>query len=183
MTAGSISIRHLDPPSDRDLDALCDVLLDCVAGGASVSFMAPLTPARARAFWAGVAESCARGERAVFGAFDEAGALLGTGQVVWSPSENQPHRGDVAKMLVHQRARGRGVGAALLEAVERHALAAGRTVLVLDTATPEAERLYMRAGWTRVGEIPQYALLPDGTPCATTIFYKALGPVPAGAPR
>ena len=174
----AVQVRHLDPIEPRDLDGLCEVLLDCVDGGASVSFMHPLTFERAHAFWSDVAASAARGERAVFAAFDAAGSIVGTAQVVWAQPENQPHRGDVAKMLVHRRARRLGVGAALLEAAERHALAAGRTVLVLDTASPDAERLYTRAGWTRVGEIPSYALLPDGTPCATTIFFKVLAPRP-----
>jgi GNAT superfamily N-acetyltransferase len=176
MTA--VHVRSLDPITPRDLDQLTEILIDCVEGGASVSFLRPLTRERARAFWAGVAGSAARGERVVLAACDEAGAILGTAQVVWAQAENQPHRGDLAKMLVHRRARRLGVGAALLAAAEHHALAAGRTVLVLDTATPDAERLYTRAGWVRVGEIPSYALLPDGTPCATTIFFKVLAAPP-----
>jgi GNAT superfamily N-acetyltransferase len=177
MTA--VHVTLLDPFTPRDLDELSDVLIDCVEGGASVSFMLPLTRERARAFWSGVAESAARGERVVLAARDPSGAILGTAQVVWSQAENQPHRGDLAKMLVHRRARRLGAGAALLAAAERHALAAGRTVLVLDTGTPEAARLYLRAGWVRVGEIPAYALLPDGRLCTTTIFYKALTAPPA----
>ncbi len=172
MTA--IHVRLLDPLTPRDIEELTDVLIDCVEGGASVSFMLPLTRERARAFWTGVAESAARGERAVFAACDAAGTIVGTAQVVWAQAENQPHRGDLAKMLGHRRARRHGVGAALLAAAEHHALAAGRTVLVLDTASGDAERLYARAGWVRVGEIPAYALLPDGTPCETTIYFKTL---------
>jgi GNAT superfamily N-acetyltransferase len=90
--------------------------------------------------------------------------------------ENQPHRGDIAKMLVHRRARRRGVGAALLAAAEDRALGAGKTLLVLDTASGDAERLYERQGWQRCGQIPNYALWPDGTPCATTFFFKFLHP-------
>jgi GNAT superfamily N-acetyltransferase len=93
---------------------------------------------------------------------------------VFAQPENQPHRADVAKMLVHRRARRLGVGAALLVAAERHALDSGRTLLVLDTASPDAERLYTRQGWQLCGRIPDYALMPDGALCATTVFYKSL---------
>lgn len=106
---------------------------------------------------------------------DADGSILGTVQIVWACPENQPHRGDVAKMLVHRRARRCGLGAALLTAAEREAVAAGKTLLVLDTVTGgDAERLYARHGWRRCGEIPDYALWPDGRPCATTVFYKSL---------
>jgi GNAT superfamily N-acetyltransferase len=100
--------------------------------------------------------------------------IVGTVQVILDQPENQPHRGDLAKMLVHRRARRQGVGAALLAAAESCALKRGKTLLVLDTASGDAERLYARQGWQRCGEIPNYALMPDGTPCATTIFFKFL---------
>jgi GNAT superfamily N-acetyltransferase len=99
---------------------------------------------------------------------------VGTAQVILAQPENQPHRGDLAKMLVHRRARRRGIGAALLAAAERSARDAGKTLLVLDTASGDAERLYARSGWERCGHIPNYALWPDGTPCATTFFFKVL---------
>jgi GNAT superfamily N-acetyltransferase len=155
---------------------LSAVLIDCVEGGASVSFMAPLAPERAKAFWRHVAEGVAGGDRLLLVAEDEAsGALLGTVQVVYAVPENQPHRADVAKMLVHRSARRRGVGEHLMRAAEQAALAAGRTVLVLDTVTgSDAERLYTRLGWTRVGVVPDYALWPDGRLCDTTFFYKRL---------
>jgi GNAT superfamily N-acetyltransferase len=121
-----------------------------------------------------VAASVGRGERLVLAAEDAAGAIVGTVTVVLDQPENQPHRGDLAKMLVHQRARRHGVGAALLTAAEECARSAGKTLLVLDTASPEAERLYGRHGWQRCGEIPNYALLPDGRPCATIFFFKEL---------
>jgi GNAT superfamily N-acetyltransferase len=159
----------------REIRGLCDVLIDCVEGGASVSFMFPMSRAKAEAFWRGAAASAARGERLVLAAEDAAGDIVGTVQVLFAEPENQPHRGDLAKMLVHRRARRRGVGAALLCAAERAALAAGRTLLVLDTASADAERLYARQGWQRCGQIPCYALMPDGPPCATTIFFKFLG--------
>jgi GNAT superfamily N-acetyltransferase len=172
---GAIQIRLLQTIGDREIQGLSDVLIDCVEGGASVSFMLPMTRAKAEAFWLGTSASVARGERVVLAAEDAAGAIVGTVQVIWAQPENQPHRGDIAKMLVHRRARGRGVGAALLAAAEQSALGAGKTLLVLDTVTgSDAERLYARQGWQRCGEIPNYALWPDGTPCATTIFFKSL---------
>lgn len=171
----AIQIRRLDKISDRDIQQLSDVLIDCVEGGASVSFMLPMTRAKAESFWRSAAESVTRGDRLIFAAEDFTGKIVGTVTVILNLPENQPHRGDVAKMLVHRRARQRGVGAALLAAAEQSALAVGRTLLVLDTVTGgDAERLYMRQGWQRCGEIPNYALWPDGRPCATTVFFKFL---------
>lgn len=173
--SGTIQIRQLQTIGDREIQGLSDVLIDCVEGGASVSFMLPMTRAKAEAFWRSTSASVARGERVVLAAEDAAGTIVGTVQVVWAQPENQPHRGDIAKMLVHRRGRRQGVGVALLAAAERSALGAGRTLLVLDTVTgSDAERLYARQGWQRCGEIPNYALWPDGTPCATTIFFKFL---------
>lgn len=170
-----ITIRRLETFDVRELTGLCDVLIDCVEGGASVSFMLPMTRAKAEAFWQGVAASAARGERLVFAAEDAGKNIVGTVQVILNLPENQPHRGDLAKMLVHGVARGQGVGAALLAAAERSALEAGRTLLVLDTVTgTAAERLYLRHGWQRCGEIPDFALWPDGRLCPTTYYYKAL---------
>ncbi len=170
----AIQVRVLERLGEREIAGLGDVLIDCVLGGASVSFMHPMTRAKADDFWRSMAASVARGERVVLAAEDETGAIVGTVQVVWSRAENQPHRGDVAKMLVHRSARRCGIGALLLEAAERNALAAGKTLLVLDTASDDAERLYERRGWQRVGRIPDYALMPDGAPCATTVYYKSL---------
>jgi GNAT superfamily N-acetyltransferase len=170
----AVQVRCLPSLGEREIDGLSDVLIDCVEGGASVSFMLPMSRAKAESFWRGIAASVARGERLVFAAEDEAGAIVGTAQIILAQPENQPHRGDLAKMLVHRRARKRGIGAALLVAAERGAREAGKTLLVLDTASDDAERLYARQGWQRCGQIPNYALLPDGTPCATTYFFKAL---------
>ena len=170
----AIRIRCLQTIAEREIEGLSDVLIDCVEGGASVSFMLPMSRAKADAFWRSTAASVARGERVVLAAEDAAGTIVGTAQVILAQPENQPHRGDLAKMLVHRRARRRGVGAALLVAAERSALSAGKTLLVLDTASDDAERLYARQGWQRCGEIPNYALWPDGRPCATTFFYKFL---------
>jgi GNAT superfamily N-acetyltransferase len=173
--ADDIQIRCLETFSQREIQELCDVLIDCVEGGASVSFMFPMSRAKAEAFWQRTAASAARGERVVLVAQDSAGLTVGTIQVILNQPENQPHRADVAKMLVHRRMRRRGVGAALLAAAERSALGAGKTLLVLDTVSgSDGERLYSRHGWQRCGEIPNYALWPDGRPCATMIFFKFL---------
>jgi GNAT superfamily N-acetyltransferase len=170
----AIRIRRLQTIGEREIQGLSDVLIDCVEGGASVSFMLPMTRAKAEAFWRRTAASAARGERVVLAAEDASGEIVGTAQIILEQPENQPHRGDLAKMLVHRRARRRGVGAALLVAAERSALDAGKTLLVLDTASDDAERLYGRNGWQPCGQVPGYALLPDGRPCATTFFYKFL---------
>jgi len=167
-------VRRLDSIGARELAGLSEVLIDCVEGGASVNFMWPMTRAKAEEYWRGVAASLARGERAVIVAEDQRGEILGTAQAVWAPQENQPHRADIPKMLVRQNSRRHGVGARVLAAAERAAFAAGRTLLVLDTASAEAERLYERSGWQRVGSVPRYALMPDGPFCATVIFYKDL---------
>ena len=171
---GRIEIRCLETVGDREIQGLCDVLIDCVEGGASVSFMLPMSRAKAEVYWRAASASLARGELLLLAAEDAAGTMLGTVQVMLDQPENQPHRADLAKMLVHRRARRRGVGAALLAAAERAALCAGKTLLVLDTASGDAERLYARQGWQRCGQIPHYALWPDGAPCATTIFFKLL---------
>jgi len=170
-----IKVRRLPTLGAREIQGLSDVLIDCVEGGASVSFMLPISRATAEAFWHGVAASMKRGERVLLAAEEPTGKIVGTVQVVWAAAENQPHRGDVAKMLVHRAARRRGVGAALLEAAERSALDAGKSLLVLDTVTAgDGERLYARQGWQQCGVIPHYALWPDGSPCSTTIFFKSL---------
>jgi len=171
----AIRIRRLQTIGEREIQGLSDVLIDCVEGGASVSFMLPMSRAKAETFWRNAAASVARGERVVLSAEDETGSIVGTVQVILAQPENQPHRGDLAKMLVHRRARRRGIGEALLVAAEQSALDAGKTLLVLDTASDDAERLYARQGWQRCGIIPNYALLPDGRPCATTYFFKSLG--------
>jgi GNAT superfamily N-acetyltransferase len=172
--SGGIRVRTLQALGERETQGLSDVLIDCVEGGASVSFMLPMTPAKADCFWRGVADSAARGERLVYLAEDEQG-VVGTAQIIWAQAENQPHRADVAKMLVHRRARRRGVGAALLAAAEQGAWDRGKTLLVLDSVTgSDGDRLYTAHGWQRCGEIPDYALWPNGVPCPTTIFYKSL---------
>jgi GNAT superfamily N-acetyltransferase len=168
------SVRRLDALDDAQIDGLADVLIDCVEGGASVSFMHPLTRVRAVAFWRRVAQGVAAGERALLVAEDARG-LCGTVQLLLDQPENQPHRADLSKMLVHRRARRQGLGATLGRAAEATARECGKTLLVLDTASGEAERLYQRLGWMRVGVIPGYALLPRGGLCDTTVYYRDLG--------
>ena len=157
------------------VEALADVLIDCVEGGASVSFMLPLSRAKALAFWRHVADGVARDERALLVAEDDSGQIIGTAQLILSLPDNQPHRADVAKMLVHRKARRQGVAQRLMALVDDTARTEGRSVLVLDTVSgSNAERLYERAGWQRVGSVPKYALMPDGALCGTTFFYKHL---------
>lgn len=167
-------IHRLPSVSALQLQGLVELLIDAVEGGASVSFMQPLTHAHASAFWQRVAEGVARGERALLVAEDAQG-IVGTVQLVLDQPDNQPHRADLAKMLVHRRARRLGLGAALMRSAEQMARDCGKTLLVLDTVTGgDAERLYTRLGWQRVGVIPGYALWPQGGLCATTYFYKAI---------
>ena len=168
------SIRRLEIVDAAQIDGLAEVLLDCVEGGASVSFMHPLTRDRAVAFWRRVADGVAAGQRAVLVAEDAQG-LCGTVQLIFDLPENQPHRADLAKMLVHRRVRRQGLGAALMQAAEATARECGKTLLVLDAVTDgDAARLYARLGWTRVGDIPRYALMPRGGFCSTTVFYRDL---------
>ncbi len=173
MSVPPAPIRRLEHVDGRALEGLADVLIDCVDGGASVGFMHPIARATALAFWQDVAEDVARGERALLVAEDARG-VVGTVQLVYGLPENQPHRADLSKMLVHRRARRHGIGAALLLAAEDVARERGTTLLVLDTASDGAERLYARQGWRRVGVVPGFALMPDGAPCDTTFFYRQL---------
>lgn len=173
-TLADIAIRRLDAVDETQVRALAEVLVDAIDSDAGVSFLHPLEPERAQAFWRGVAEDVSAGARALLVAEDE-GGIVGTVQLVLRQPENQPHRADLSKMLVHRRARRRGLGAALLEAAERTARECGKTLLVLDTNTgSDAERLYARMGWTRVGEIPDFSIQPRGGLRATTVFYKRL---------
>lgn len=166
-------IRRLYAPGEDEVAALAEVLADCVAGGASVSIMAPLAREQALAFWRGIGAEVAAGARALLVAQDGQG-ICGTVQLLLAQPPNQPHRADLQKLLVHRRARRCGVGAALLQAAQATARECGKTLLVLDTASAQAERLYQRAGWVRVGSVPDYALLPQGGYCATTFFYRRL---------
>jgi GNAT superfamily N-acetyltransferase len=170
-----IEVRRLDVAEVRtQLDGLAAVLVDCVAGGASVSYLAPFSHEQARGAFEAVAVEVEQGRRLLLGAFAE-GRLVGTVQVILALPPNQPHRAEIAKLLVHRSARKRGIAQRLMEHAEAEARGEGKTLLVLDTVTgDDAERLYARLGWTRVGVIPGYALYPDGRPCDTTVFWKAL---------
>ena len=167
-------IHRLHSLTPTQIDQLCTVLIDCVEGGASISFMLPMTREKAERFWRGVAEGVANNERVLLVAQNELGEIVGSVQVVLAQPENQPHRADISKMIVHRSARKQGIAAALMEAAEAEALREGKTVLVLDTASDDAERVYRKLGWQECGVIPDYALLPDGGLCATTYFYKRL---------
>lgn len=171
----ALEIRLLDENEARAaMPALAEVLSDCVEGGASVGFMQPYPPEAALAYWRGVAEAVAANETLLMVA-EEAGRILGTVQVGVAQMPNQPHRGDLKKLLVHRAARGKGLARLLMAAVEREAALRGKTLLVLDTATgSEAEAIYPRLGWERVGVIPDYAMWPEGGLCDTTFFYKRI---------
>ena len=172
---GPIEIRRLSAAeAHARLDELAAVLHDCVAGGASVSYMAPFSQADARGAFAGFAAEVEQGRRLLLAAFAD-GALVGTVQVILSVPPNQPHRGEIAKLLVHRSARGRGLAQLLMERAEAEARAERRKLLVLDAVTGgAAARLYARLGWNRVGVVPGYALYPDGRSCDATIFWKSL---------
>jgi len=163
----SLSAEEAEAAAEK----LAEVLLDCIAGGASVSFMRDFSRADAVRFWNRVAGEVRGGRRVLF----VAGDLDGSAQLVLDTPPNQPHRAELAKMLVHRRARRRGVGRALFAAVESEARRRGRTLLTFDTISgSDAERLYLACGCTKVGEIPRYALMPDGRPAPTSVFFKEL---------
>lgn len=171
------TIRSLTADEARACAAeLAAILIDCVEGGASVSFMAPLAREKAEAFWHDVADGVAAGDRILLIAEHAvSGGIAGTVQVVTGLTENKPHLAEVAKMLVRRSARRNGLGEMLMRAAADAARAAGRTLLVLDTVTgSDAERLYERLGWKRAGVVPGYALMPDGRVCDATILYKSL---------
>ncbi len=168
-------IRQLSAVTDGELHELAELLIDCVEGGASIGFMHPLPMAKALGFWRRVAETVVTGRRALLIAEDASG-IVGTVHLVLAQPDNQPHRADLSKMLVHSRARRQGLGAALMKAAEETASECGKSLLVLDTITgSDAERLYTRLGWQRCGVIPDYALMPGGGLAATTYFYRTLG--------
>ena len=161
------------PAADADVRELALLLLDAVASGASVGFLDSLSLEEAEAWWRN--KLATADPRAVVLVARDGDGIAGTVQLLPAPMPNQPHRADVAKLQVHRRARGKGLGRALMDAVEAHARAAGFTLLTLDTKRGDAaEKLYEGTGWTRVGVIPNYATDPDGTLCDTVVFYKQL---------
>jgi GNAT superfamily N-acetyltransferase len=171
-----VTIRRVAPHKAMDcVEALADIMVDCVEGGHSIGFMRPLPREASLAFWRKVAQGVAEGERVLLVAEDAAGAIVGTVQMIVALPPNQPHRADVVKMLVASRARRQGIGERLMRALETQALREGRTVLVLDAVTGGvAARLYERIGWQKAGDVPKYALLPDGGYCSTTFYYRHL---------
>ncbi|MHB1244149.1 MAG: GNAT family N-acetyltransferase [Gaiellaceae bacterium] len=173
--ADRIEIRRLEGAElAAQLDGLAAVLADCVAGGASVGYLAPFSHEDAHRAFAGFTAEVDEGRRILLAAFAD-GEVVGTVQVILSVPPNQPHRAEIAKLLVHRSARRRGIAELLMDRAEAEARAEGKSLLVLDTVTGDpAERLYERLGWTTVGVIPGYALYPDGRPCDTTVFWKAL---------
>jgi len=172
---GRIETRVLTGADAREhLDALSEVLMSCVHGGASVNFMLPFPKTESDAFWARAIAAVEAGDAVLVASFLD-GRLVGTGQLGLDTPPNQPHRADVKKMLVHQDARRRGIGAAVLDRLETEARSRGVTLLTLDTASDAAERLYGRGGFLRAGVIPGYALLPQGGFCDTVLYYKSLG--------
>jgi ribosomal protein S18 acetylase RimI-like enzyme len=164
-------LAHVD---EKLINELAAVLIDCVEGGAAVGFMMPITRERAVSFWHRVAQDVAVGKRVLLVAEDDAG-VCGTVQLILDLPDNQPHRADLSKMLVHRRSRRQGLAEELMRAAEATARECGRTLLVLDAVTDgDAARLYERLGWMRVGEIPGYALMPEGGLCGTTYYYRQL---------
>jgi GNAT superfamily N-acetyltransferase len=168
----TIDIVELDAAAmPAAVNELAEVLSDCVNGGASVNFMLPYGAADAVDFFRKTIPSIARGDTILLAAKAE-GRIVGTVQLGLDMPPNQPHRAEVKKMLVHRVARGKGIGAMLLSKIEERAKQKGRTLLVLDTASDDARRLYERSGWQRLGDIPDYALLPAGGFCDTTVYWK-----------
>jgi len=168
------TIEVLAPAAyEAAIPALAEVLSACVEAGAGVSFLQPFPPAEAARFWQSLVPRVAAGAILVLAALD-GGRLRGTVQLQPVPMPNQPHRAEVAKLLVHPEARRRGLAEALMRRLEAEARRLGRSLLTLDTAGPEADRLYRRLGYTAAGVIPGYALMPDGELCDTTFFWKQL---------
>jgi GNAT superfamily N-acetyltransferase len=175
--SGGVEISVVSAPvAEAALEPLASVLVDCVDGGASVSFMSPFTQREALAFFRKVANSVASGDTILLAA-KLAGKIVGTVQLGLDTPPNQPHRADIKKLLVHRSARGHGIGAALMAQVEEEARRRGRWLLVLDTVPGQnGHRLYLREGWTQTGIVPEYALFPDGRQCDTAIMWKRLAP-------
>ena len=168
-----ITIERITVASDDVVKGLAVVLLDAVESGAGVSFMSDLRIDAAEAWWRKTL-SVATSRTVVLAARDDEG-IVGTVQLQPSWAPNQPHRGDVAKLIVHRRGRGRGIARVLMDELERHAREERFTLLLLDTCKGSAaEQLYASLGWIRVGEVPRFALNPDGSFCDTVFFYKQL---------
>ncbi len=175
VAAPAIEIRSLTEEAIHEhTRGLSEVLADCVEGGASVGFMLPYAIEDATPYWHAVADAVGRGERLCLAALVD-GHVVGTVQLTFAAMPNQPHRAEVSKLLVHHKARRHGLGTALMHRLEIEAALHGRSLLTLDTAVGGgAEALYERMGWQPAGEIPGYALWPDGGECATRFHWKRL---------
>jgi GNAT superfamily N-acetyltransferase len=180
---GQISIRTLDASeAEARLDELADILVDAVAHGASVNFMAGFSHEGGRAFWRNQLSGIAHGEKTLF-VGEDAGRLIATVLLMYAPQPNAPHRAEIGKMLVHSSARRQGLGRRLLAAAETAALQAGRVLLMLDTESGSAgDKLYRKSGWREYGRVPDHAYRPDGKLAETTMFYKWLEPKLAARP-
>ena len=174
MSAKAEIVALEAPVAESSLEQLTAVLVDCVEGGASVSFMSAFSQAQGLAFFRKVASAVASGDTVLLAAKLE-GRIVGTVQLGLDTPPNQPHRAEIKKLLVHRSARGRGVAAALMAQVEEEAKRRGRWLLVLDTVPGDnGHRLYLREGWMQIGIVPDYALFPDGRLCDTAIMCKRL---------
>ncbi len=171
----AVEIRRLSPEEvSARLDDLAAVLHDCVAGGASIGYVDPFGPDDARVAFAGFAAEVAAGRRLLVAALLD-GRVVGTVQVALAFPPNQPHRGEITKLLVHRDARRKGIAERLMAAAEGEARREGKTLLVLGAVSDgDAARLYARMGWAPVGIVPDFALYPDGRFCDTTYFFKRL---------
>ena len=169
-----VAIRPLSA-SPETVAMLSEILVETVAHGGSVTFMHPLVPEAANAFWANALAAAERGERIVLGAYDGA-ILVGTVSLLLDCPQNQPHRAEIGKMMTRMSHRGRGVATALLRTAEELAAARRRTLLTLDTASEEgASALYEKSGFTFAGEIPDYALKPHGGLTGAKLYWKRIG--------
>jgi GNAT superfamily N-acetyltransferase len=175
MTESFEVVRLKGAEVRRRIEEFSSILVDCVEGGAGVSFMPPFGKADAAAFWLSVADDCEAGKRIVIAALMDSVAV-GTVQIVPVQIPNQPHRAEVAKLLVHRRARRLGIARALMTRAEAEARAVKRSLLTFDTTTGDAaEQLYLSLGYVRAGIIPNYAYMPDGRLIDTSVFYKLIG--------
>jgi len=176
MTPTGIAIERLDAEGVAAVaPELSRILMDCVEGGGGVSFLHPLSPEKAEGFWRDeVVPAVERGRTALLVARAHT-HIVGTVQVILGMRENQPHRGEIAKLLVASGARRRGIARSLMEAAQQLAKDAGKILLVLDTETgSNADLLYRSLGWQEVGMVPNFALTNHGVLCSVTYFYKAL---------
>lgn len=174
---GRMTLRPVNAPQLRaERAAFGELLVDAVEHGASIGFTLPFAPGEVESYWEQVAAAVAGGHKLLWGAWDDAGRLVGTAQLALEPRSNGRHRAEVQKVIVRHAARGRGIGAALMQAVEAAARAHGRWLLFLDTSVGEAGAcaFYTKLGYAHVGGIPDYAANPDGTLVANAIFCKRL---------